>query len=326
MDAGKFFMFGFSGTRPEKAILDFIRNDKISGVILFRRNFQSPDQIKDLTSELQDTAGGNLLIGVDQEGGRVANLPVSIIDIPPMEKLGRDYVNNADARLAFELGLSLGEKLMSHGFNLDFAPVLDVNTNENNPVIGNRSFSSDPEVVAALGCELVRGMTEAGIITCGKHFPGHGDTSEDSHKALPLLHHDMRRLNEIELVPFKRAIDDGIPTLMTAHVIYKGVDQEVPATLSEKIMTDILRTSLGFEGVLFSDDLEMDAIAKNYDVPNAAVKAVGSGCDICLVCHSAERQRNSIDAVKRALDSGHLPEAKAQKSLQRISGLLKKYL
>lgn len=326
MSVGKFFMFGFDGAKPTKAILDFIRRDKISGVILFRRNYVSIDQLKNLTNELQNAAGGNLLIGIDQEGGRVANLPTSIIDIPPMEKLGRDYINGESTELAWRLGCELGEKLKGLGFNLDFAPVLDVHTNDRNPIIGNRAFSRNPEVVAKLGCELVRGMTDVGIISCGKHFPGHGDTSEDSHETLPKLDHDMRRLNEVELIPFKSAIDEGIPTLMSAHVVYEKVDSGIPATLSKKILQGVLRDSLGFNGVLFSDDMEMNAIANNYDFGDASVKSINAGCDIVLICHTELHQQKSIDAVKKAIDEGAISGERFESSLRRINNLTVKFL
>jgi beta-N-acetylhexosaminidase len=326
MTIGKLFMFGFDGTQPTDGILNFIRNDKISGVILFRRNFKSAEQLKKLTADLQDAADGNLLIGIDQEGGRVANLPTSIIDIPPMEKLGMDYIDGNCVDLAHELGFTLGEKLKLLGFNLDFAPVLDVNTNHDNPIIGNRAFSGDPEVVAKLGCELVRGMTEAGVIACGKHFPGHGDTSEDSHETLPHLNHDMKRLNSVEILPFKEAIDQKIPTLMSAHVVYEGVDPGVPATLSKKILHDILRGTLGYNGVLFSDDMEMDAIAKNYDIADASVRAVNAGCDITLICHTEDRQRLALDAVKKAAESGAISKERIQESCKRIKKLTTSFL
>jgi len=322
MKTGKFFMFGFSGYEPTKEILEFIKNDGLSGVIIFRRNILSIDQLKRLTSILQDAAGGNLLIGIDQEGGKVSNLPHYIIDTPPMEKLGKSYVKGESSKRAHYLGHELGEKLLDLGINLDFAPVLDVRTNPDNPIIGSRSFSEDPGVVSVLGCEVARGMKQSNLIACGKHFPGHGDTREDSHEVLPILAVDRNRLDEIELRPFKEAIEREIPALMSAHVIYKGIDPDNPATLSKKILAELLRNELKFKGVLFSDDLEMKAISDNYDIGDASVKAIKAGCDILLMCHRLDRQNASIDAVKKAFDSGEISEDHLSSAQTRINTLL----
>lgn len=314
-------MFGFSGERPSKAILDFIRNDGLGGVILFRRNIKSADQLGDLTRELQDVADGDLLIGIDQEGGRVSNLPASVINVPPMEELGRKFANDKSTEEAYKLGCEFGEKLLGFGINVDFAPVLDVHTNPRNPIIGNRAFSSNPEVVARLGCEVVRGMTQTGLIACGKHFPGHGDTAEDSHHTLPKLKHDKERLDKIELVPFKRAIEDGIPSLMSAHVVYEHVDPGNPATLSKKILTDILRGELGFKGVLFSDDFEMRAIADNWNIGDAAVKSINAGSDVILICHTETRQKSALEAVRKAAGEGVISPDRIKEALTRVINL-----
>lgn len=325
MNVGQLFMFGFYGYKPTKEILRFIKEDNLGGVILFKRNIESADQLKALTSELQDAAGGELLIGIDQEGGRVSNLPNSIIDVPPMEKLGRSFLEGESAKRAHLLGHELGEKLLELGINIDFAPVLDVRTNPNNPIIGSRSFSDDPEVVAILGCEVARGMKQAGLISCGKHFPGHGDTSEDSHLILPIVELDIERLKSLELMPFETAIEKGIPSLMSAHVVYADVDDK-PATLSKKILTDILRDDLGFKGVLFSDDLEMKAISDNYDMGDVSVTILNAGCDILLICHREDRQNLAIQGVREAIEKGTLSKKHVQKSIQRIESMKRKYL
>jgi len=318
---GKYFMFGFIGTEPTPEILNFIKNDGLGGVILFRRNIESSEQLKRMTGELQDAAGGKLFISIDQEGGRVSNLPSSIIDVPPMEELGNRHLNGESSKQAHWLGHEFGEKLRMLGINVDFAPVLDVNTNHRNPIIGNRAFSCDPEIVARLGCEVARGMAQMKLISCGKHFPGHGDTVEDSHHTLPKLMHDRKRLDEIELVPFKRAIENNIPSLMSSHVIYHGIDSENPATLSKKILTELLREELKFKGLLFSDDLEMNAICDNYQIHEAAWRAFDSGCDIMLVCHMFIRQRASLDEFQRAVDDGRISSKRLKESSKRIDKL-----
>lgn len=320
-DIGRLFMFGFNGTEPTKTIIDFIKNDGLGGVILFRRNIKSAEQLRELTDRLQDAAGGRLLIGIDQEGGRVSNLPPSIIDVPPMEELGRDYVNGESTHRAHRLGHEFGNKLKLMGINLDFAPVLDVLTNDKNPIIGNRAFSSDPEIVALLGCEVARGMAQSGLIACGKHFPGHGDTAEDSHVALPRLRHNRERLDEIELVPFRMAIEKGIPALMSAHVVYETIDPKNPATLSKKILIDILRKELAFKGVLFSDDLEMRAITDYNDISSAAIRSIDAGCDMILICHTESYQKSALDAVRNGVDSGKIPSQRIHEALRRIKNL-----
>lgn len=295
--AGKYFMFGFNGLTPTSAILDFIRRDGLAGVILFQRNIESREQLIKLTHALQDAAGGDLLIGIDEEGGRICHIPESIMQKPPsMGSIGRLPMERGMEE-AYGLGFSLGEGLLQLGINLNFAPVLDVNTNSKNPIIGDRSFSSDPEIVSILASALESGMKDAGIMSCGKHFPGHGETDADSHKSLPVLQHDKNRLDSVELVPFRALIDEGIPALMTAHVVYKGVDPENPATLSEKILKGLLRDELGFAGILFSDDLEMNAITSLMTPSDAAVMAIKAGCDICLICHTESEQRSAIEKL-----------------------------
>lgn len=317
---GKLFMFGFEGTEPTKEILSFIKEDKIGGIILFKRNIQSVEQLKGLIDKLQDASSEKLFIAIDQEGGRVSNLPRSFIDMPPMGDLGKADLIEAE-KLANALGIELGHKLLSLGINIDFAPVLDVLTNPGNKVIGNRSFGDKPEIVARLACEQIRGMDSVGLISCGKHFPGHGDTLEDSHELLPRVSHDRNRLNEIELKPFRAAIECGVPTMMSAHVIYENVDPKNPATLSKLILTDILRKELGFDGVVFSDDMEMKAISHNYNFGESTIQAINAGCDILLVCKTPALQRTAIDSVKKAIDNGSISQSRLSESLARIGRL-----
>jgi beta-N-acetylhexosaminidase len=203
---------------------------------------------------------------------------------------------------------------------LNMAPVLDVNNNPENPVIGVRSFSEDPGLTAELGAELIRGFHDSGIYTIAKHFPGHGDTAVDSHVGLPEISHSMERLNQVELVPFKEAISQGTDMVMSTHIIFPAIETEpgIPATLSEKVLTGLLRKQLNYDGVIITDDMEMGAIAENFGTREAVVRAIKAGADIVLVCHSLERQTQSIDAVKQAVEKGEIDEARIDESVRRI--------
>jgi len=317
----RLFMFGFEGKMPPQFILRELRKGNLFGVILFRRNIESPDQLKGLISRIRDAAGCKVFVGIDTEGGRVINLPRDILDIPPAREIGRMAKDNPE--IAYRFGREIGEALASLGFDIDFAPVADVLTNPANEVIGDRAFGEDPETVAGLASQMMRGIRDGGVLSCGKHFPGHGDTREDSHLTLPRLAHDLERLSRCELIPFKRLIDDGIEALMTAHVIYEGVDPLYPATLSRVIIRDLLRDRLGFGGLVFSDDLEMGAISARYDAGEAAVAAIEAGCDVLLVCRSLAKQRQVLLAVEDAISKGRLDEERIRESHMRIDHILK---
>ena len=207
---------------------------------------------------------------------------------------GEEAVRNA--------AITTSHELRAVGFGLDLAPVVDVDTNPGNPVIGDRSFSSDAEVVARLGAIWIEAMQKHGVAACAKHFPGHGDTSEDSHHELPVLPHGLDRLHAVELPPFRAAIEAGVAAIMSAHVLFEAVDPGVPATLSPNVLQGILREEFGFEGAIISDDLEMEAIAGRMDVGDAAVRAVEAGVDLVLCCHREDRQRRVLEALGDSLD------------------------
>jgi beta-N-acetylhexosaminidase len=196
----------------------------------------------------------------------------------------------------------MGAELRALGFDVDFAPVLDVHTNPNNPVIGDRAFGRDPELVARRALAFARGLDSAGILSCGKHFPGHGDTEVDSHLALPRLPHDLDRLRRVELAPFARAARAGLPMIMTAHVVFEAIDPGVPATLSRRVLGDLLRGELGYRGLVVSDDLDMNAIAGHTGVGDAAVRAVAAGCDALLLCRRRDHQDAAHAALVRAAE------------------------
>ncbi len=286
----------------------------VSGVILFARNVGTRDETRALIGELKSAAQGPLLLSVDQEGGRVARLTEGFEAFPAMRELGS--WNESRVR---ELGERLGRQVRDAGFDINLAPVLDVDSNPANPVIGERSFSRDASVVAHLGSALISGL-ETQLAACAKHFPGHGDTDSDSHFHLPRLSHDLQRLRALELVPFHAAVRAGVSCIMTAHVVFDAMDSGTPATMSAKAM-ELLRTEVGFRGVCVSDDLEMKAIADHFGCANAAVRAINAGVDALLCCHSTEVQHEVISALAAAVVSGELAESRVHEARNRLATL-----
>ena len=319
---GRVFMAGFEGETVPSALRELLRNEALAGVILFRRNIISLPQLSALTSELREAAGRDLLIAVDHEGGRVFRMPPPFTQIPPMETIGNYAATHADGeKLAFDVGRLMGAELAAVGINVNFAPILDINTNPKNPIIGNRAFSGDTEQIARLGCAMIRGLSEGGVIACGKHFPGHGDTPEDSHRTCPVLPHTLSRLRFMELVPFVRAIEAGVPMLMTAHILYGAIDASQMVTLSPRAITGLLREELGYEGVVVTDDLEMGAVTQMTTPEDAAVRSLAAGCDLALICRDLAVTRRALDAVAHALDRGALLLPNLERAAARIAAL-----
>jgi beta-N-acetylhexosaminidase len=312
---------GFPGPAPDAA-LEALVDDGVAGVILFARNLSSPAQAAGLVAALKRRAGRPFLAAVDQEGGRVARLRGGpFTALPPMRELGL----GGDAALVERVGRLLAFELRALGFDLDFAPVLDVDTNPHNPVIGDRSFHADPAEVARLGVALGRGLEAGGVASCGKHFPGHGDTSVDSHLELPSLPHGLQRLREVELVPFAAYARAGLASVMTAHVVFEALEPGLPATMSRAALFGLLRGELGFEGVIVSDDLEMKAISAHLGVERAAVQGLLAGVDLFLVCHHASVQRRVIEALAHAVETGQVPRQALEAARARVEGLLGRF-
>jgi beta-N-acetylhexosaminidase len=324
--AGRCVFVGIQGPTPTSAELDLIRRG-VGGVILFARNVVDPGQVAELSRTLKAAAPDPLLICIDQEGGRVQRLrPPHWTAWPSMRRLGElDQHGGIDGMngtaVVETLGRMVARELSACGIDLDFAPVLDVDTNPDNPVIGDRSFSRDPRRVARLGVALGQALERAGVASCGKHFPGHGDTSQDSHMTLPRLAYDDKRLWEVELVPFVAAARAGLASVMTAHVRFEALDR-LPATLSP-LSLRLLRRDVEFRGCCISDDLEMRAISENWGVPDAAELAVDAGCDAVLVCHTLQHQHDSIDAIARGARSGPLPRERLLEASTRVQTLQK---
>lgn len=307
--AGQLIVAGFGAGDPPEALMALAARGELGGFILFRRNLGSLAEVAGLTARLAASTPHDLppFLGVDQEGGRVARLGSLVLRLPPMRVLG----DLNDPALTEAAAALLGRQLAALGFNLDFAPVLDVDTNPANPVIGDRSFGREPERVIAHARAFARGLASAGVVACGKHFPGHGDTHEDSHFALPRLSHDLARLRAVELRPFAELAAE-LPALMTAHVVFDAIDPTVPATLSRNAVTALLRQELGYEGLVWSDDLEMKAISERYGIGEAAVRAIDAGCDSVLVCAELAHvlQAHAALCARAATDAEFLARAR----------------
>jgi beta-N-acetylhexosaminidase len=322
--AARCVFVGISGLTPTPDELELVKRG-VGGVILFSRNVQEPAQVAELSRALKAAARGPLLVSIDQEGGRVQRLrPPFWTAWPSMRRLGQidehgGVLGLTGTAVAEKVGRLIARELAACGIDLDYAPVLDVDTNPLNPVIGDRSFSRDPKRVARLGVALAQGLERTGVASCVKHFPGHGDTSQDSHLTLPRLAHDKQRLWEVELVPFVAAARANLASVMTAHVRFEAFDR-LPATLSP-VSLELLRRDVEFGGCCISDDLEMRAISETWGVPDAAELAVAAGCDAVLVCHTLRHQHDSIDAISRGARAGPLSRERLEEAALRVAVL-----
>ena len=324
---GELFVVGFGGYTVPESTQTLIADHGVGGVILFSRNIDDTEQVVGLNTSLYELAkarGAPLIVSVDQEGGRVARLRGLCSDVPSMRIVGK--AAETDPEVPYRLGAMMARELLTLGFHWDFAPVADVDTNPDNPVIGERSFSRDPAVVGRLVARFIQGMQGAGVAACAKHFPGHGDTDTDSHLALPRLPHSLERLNAIELAPFVAAKDAGVASVMTAHVMFPALDDNEPATLSPVILKRLLRDQLGYDGVCVSDDLEMAAVAERYDVEVLVEKGLNAGCDLFLICHDNDKAARAIEAAHRLVDTGAVPRERAEEALRRVQAMKSRYV
>jgi beta-N-acetylhexosaminidase len=321
---GQLLIAGFHGHQLPVELRSLARDFGLGGVILFARNVTEPAQVAELAHEsLQVSDRQPAWVSVDQEGGRVARLKAPFTEWPPMATLGR----SGDLRLTERFARALAQELRAVGVNLDFAPVLDIHTNPNNPVIGDRALAEKAAAVAQLGAAIVTALQAEQIAACGKHFPGHGDTATDSHLELPLVEHPPEQLRDREFVPFKAAIAAGVASIMTAHVLVPAFDEQRPATLSKRIVTGLLREELGFEGVIVSDDLEMKAVANAFTVPDAAVQAIAAGCDALLICSGDhEIQAAALEALVHAVEQERLPMVRVEDALKRQQRAKERFL
>jgi beta-N-acetylhexosaminidase len=316
--AAQLFMVGIPGPTLDAETRRFLAERPAGGIVLFRRNVQSAAQLRDLVAELHATGAGVApLVAIDHEGGRVNRLPPPFTHFPPAATVAA----HGSTRLVEAVGRAMGTELRAVGIDLDFAPVLDVWTNPRNTVIGDRAFGTSPATVARLGLALARGLRSAGVLACGKHFPGHGGTAGDSHFVLPRVPASRQQLERVHRVPFVRAIRAGLPALMTAHVVFPALDARRPATLSPAVCDRLLRRRLGFRGVLFSDDLEMHAVAGRRRADRSALAALDAGCDMLLVCQSLATAATAIDGLAAAIGRGRVPPARVATALARVQRL-----
>ncbi len=324
---GQHMLIGVSGhtlTNDEKK---FIIDNNISGVVLFDRNIAEPKQLRDLCAELQSLRHKQqdkapLFIGIDMEGGRVARLKEPFTIWPPLKKLG-----DLDApTVSFHMANRMGQELKSVGINLDFAPCVDVFTNPKNTVIGDRSISTDPEMVAKHASALVRGYIKSEVMSCAKHFPGHGNTLVDSHEDLPVEELDKARLDACELIPFKKSFKARVEMVMTAHVMFPKIDDKWPVTMSEIFLKKILRDEMRYRGLIITDDLDMKALANHYDKDTIAVRSLQAGADLILYCNEAESPARALETILTAVAQGQISKESLQQTHARILSVKKESL
>jgi beta-N-acetylhexosaminidase len=322
---GQLFIVGFDGHTVPPDFKKFVAEYNLGGTIYFRRNAQSPEQIANLTNELQfqcrksDTAP--LFIAIDHEGGVVNRLSAPFTKFPGNALLGE--VNSP--KLCFQFGAALGKELKAVGINVNFAPVADVETNPSNPVMKERMFSSDPELVGKMASAVCRGLQKMGVASVAKHFPGHGDTKEDSHFKLPKVDRTLAQLEECELTPFKRVIRSRVEGIMTAHIINPNIDPDYPATLSEKTIDAILRNQLRYSRLVFTDDMEMKAVTDHYGADEAALLAVNAGCDCLIYRGDNGLPISQIETIVKALEDKKMPKARVELAVHRIAQAKKAY-
>ncbi len=316
-------MIGFEETEVTPDLRAWMQNYQPGGVILFSRNLVNPKQIAKLTNDLQTLAGtAPLLIAIDQEGGRVSRLPSDFTIFPPAATVAQA----GSTELAYQAAAVTAKELRAVGMNMNMAPVLDIHTNPANPIIGDRAFGTEPEQVCMMGAATIAGLHDHRVLACGKHFPGHGDTSTDSHIELPVVHATRERLKEIELQPFRYAIDHGLQAMMTAHVHYPALDPTYPATLSSTILSGLLRQDLGFSGMIVSDDLEMRAILDHASVSDAAIRSLQAGADMLLICKDRTLATDTCDALRRAVTSRELDPTQVEASVARIHAVKQQFV
>lgn len=327
---GQLLVAGIDGLEPGDDGIRAVADYQVGGVILFGRNVESAEQLTALTNSLKGLNGDYipLFLSVDQEGGRVDRMPPEVDRTPSAYQIGQRSDWNANGAA---YGMLLAEECAAFGFNMDFAPCLDIWSNPENTVIGDRAFAQDWECVSALGFHAVKAMAEDGrVIPVVKHFPGHGDTAVDSHEGLPVVENSLDSLWQSGLVPFDMVLSgkfwgeqkaEPAPAVMVAHILMKQIDPDYPASLSHKVVTSLLREEMSFDGVVCTDDLTMAAVSDSYGMGEAAVLAVEAGCDLLLVCHEADNLTAARDALLEAVDSGRISMERLDESVYRLLSL-----
>ncbi len=319
---GQLLIVGFEGRELDDNIRTYIEDLGVGGLIFFGRNIESADQVNGLVEDINDMSKIPLFLAIDEEGGIVSRMPQDYRRLPDSIDIG----NTNDRDLALEYGELLGNRVRSLGLNLNFAPVMDIHSNPSNPVIGKRAFATSADIVSDMGMNVAKGIRNTNVIPSIKHFPGHGDTSTDSHIDLPIIHKSLDDIRDFELIPFKRAIEEDIEMIMSAHILIPSIDEEYPATLSEKILGDLLRDEMGYNGVIISDDMTMGAIVNNYSLEEASIDFLHAGGDIILICHGLDNPRLVYDKIMESIETGELTEEVIDEKVYRILELKDRYL
>ncbi|MCX7944372.1 MAG: beta-N-acetylhexosaminidase [Deltaproteobacteria bacterium] len=298
---------GISGTQltdEEKRLLSDL---KPLGVILFKRNYQHPEQLLCLTSQIRECCDReDVIICTDHEGGRVQRFSEPFTIIPSAEVIGK----TDNEYLAEEIGKIISAELLACGINMNLSPVCDINTNPENRVISDRAYGKTADVVMRMSESVMSGLIEGGVLTCAKHFPGHGDTRVDSHEALPKSDKSLKELYERELLPFINITEKGVNALMMAHILFENIDEKFPVSMSSRFV-NLVKNEMSFEGIIITDDMEMKAISQMYNVTEACYISISNGVDVVLVCHTADYQRGAFNRIRRYyLDNPQKVEAK----------------
>lgn len=313
---GKLFIIGYQGEEPSEEFLSFVKEWGIGGVIVFARNLSDPLLLPDRLKKIEQAAGCKIFTAIDQEGGLVLRILSQGSLFPSAMALSA----TGDPKLAEETYRAIGEEMAALGLNWNLAPVLDIN-HPRNPGIGARSFGDTPERVAEYGIPAIRGLQSAGVMACAKHFPGKGDAQKDSHLTLPVIPYSAERLHAVELLPFKKAIENNVAAIMTSHVFFPAFEKEenLPITLSKSVLTDLLRKELGYKGLLITDDLEMGAITESFGIAQAALRSFMAGADQLLICHTLEQQRLAAESVLAEVEKNPEAVRRLKESLERIA-------
>jgi beta-N-acetylhexosaminidase len=321
---GQLVALGIPGHTLPVEWRSLVREFGVGGIILFGRNVSEPAQVAELAFACRNlSADPPLWVAVDQEGGRVARLRAPLTVWPPVASVGRC----GDERVATAFAAALARELRSVGITFNSAPVLDVLTTARNPAIGDRAIAGDAPTVARLGTAMVNAMQAEGVAACGKHFPGHGDTSVDSHHDLPVVEHGLDRLRAIEYEPFRAAIAADVAGIMVAHLLVPALDEDRPASLSRRVVTGELREALGFDGLIVTDDLNMKGCSARFPLPEATVEAIAAGHDLALLCEpNLDEQAAALEALVRAVESGTVSTPQVDRSVARHLALKARYV
>ena len=335
-DAGALFILGFDGIRVDAGIEAVIERWRPAGFILFRRNIESPRQVAELCRGLHRLypESDPPLISVDQEGGRVARLRAPFTELPSARELGRHAERTGSLELIEQAAALTAAELTAVGINFNYAPVMDVDSNPDNPVIGDRAFAADPATVAEIGCRQIRAFQQRGMLACAKHFPGHGDTNTDSHDELPVVRRDRKALDALELLPFRAAVEADVAAVMTAHVLYPALDNTYPATLSRPILTELLRDEMGFNGLIVTDNMEMKGVWGRWPAAELVRRGIGAGCDLFIggggglygQQPQTHIQFSLMEALAEQIARGDISPERIEASLQRIRSAKQRWL